>query len=84
MEKYNYILSKDNKIYYYDYSFLEDKNYIKSIPLHNLNQMGILFVYNQCKGMKTILAIKETMENELGFELEVFQLNLNLTYKRVE
>lgn len=84
MEKCNYILSKDNKIYYYDYSFLEDKNYIKSIPLYNLNQMGILFVYNQCKDMKTTLAIKETMEKELCFELEIFQLNLNLTYKKVE
>ena len=78
MEKYNYVLSKDNKIYYYDYSYLEDKNYIKSISLHNLNQMGILFVYNQCKDMKTTLAIKETMEKELGFELEIFQLNLKL------
>ena len=78
MEKYNYVLSKDNKIYYYDYNYLDDKNYIKSISLHNLNQMGILFVYNQCKDMKTTLAIKEKMEKELNFKLEIKQLNLKL------
>ena len=78
MEKYNYVLSKDNKIYYYDYNYLDDTNYIKSISLHNLNQMGILFVYNQCKDMKTTLAIKEKMEKELNFKLEIKQLNLKL------
>lgn len=78
MEKYNYVLSKDNKIYYYDYNYLDDKNYIKSISLYNLNQMGILFVYNQCKDMKTTLAIKEKMEKELNFKLEIKQLNLKL------
>lgn len=78
MEKYNYVLSKDNKIYYYDYNYLDDKNYIKSISLHNLNQMGILFVYDQCKDMKTTLAIKEKMEKELNFKLEIKQLNLKL------
>lgn len=54
-EKYNYILSKDNKIYYYDYDFSLNKSQIKSVDINNLNQSGIIYIYNKCKDIKTTL-----------------------------